>query len=124
MLRRPPRSTRTDTLFPYTTLFRSQGRRTAPLRRRERPRAPHEVDRTPRTLAAGHHHSRRHAGVRTPPASGREAAGLAHSAGLGPNRGLGPPDPTAGRAGRENDAPAPLTAGCCTAVSGTERTPS
>src|SRR3546814_15510664 len=27
MLRRPPRSTRTDTLFPYTTLFRSgQGR--------------------------------------------------------------------------------------------------
>src|SRR3546814_10312875 len=24
MLRRPPRSTRTDTLFPYTTLFRSQ----------------------------------------------------------------------------------------------------
>src|SRR3546814_2905656 len=41
MIRRPPRSTRTDTLFPYTTLFRSkdgQGRnrarpaaRTAPL---------------------------------------------------------------------------------------------
>src|SRR3546814_1170828 len=30
MIRRPPRSTRTDTLFPYTTLFRSgrqQGRR-------------------------------------------------------------------------------------------------
>src|SRR3546814_2296693 len=25
MLRRPPRSTRTDTLFPYTTLFRSVG---------------------------------------------------------------------------------------------------
>src|SRR3546814_16850416 len=24
MVRRPPRSTRTDTLFPYTTLFRSQ----------------------------------------------------------------------------------------------------
>src|SRR3546814_9791161 len=24
MTRRPPRSTRTDTLFPYTTLFRSQ----------------------------------------------------------------------------------------------------
>src|SRR3546814_8613664 len=29
MIRRPPRSTRTDTLFPYTTLFRS----TAPVRR-------------------------------------------------------------------------------------------
>src|SRR3546814_16955608 len=25
MRRRPPRSTRTDTLFPYTTLFRSDG---------------------------------------------------------------------------------------------------
>src|SRR3546814_2318109 len=25
MIRRPPRSTRTHTLFPYTTLFRSQG---------------------------------------------------------------------------------------------------
>src|SRR3546814_2769506 len=35
MIRRPPRSTRTDTLFPYTTLFRSPGDR-AP---RRRPRA-------------------------------------------------------------------------------------
>src|SRR3546814_7307634 len=26
MIRRPPRSTRTDTLFPYTTLFRSSDR--------------------------------------------------------------------------------------------------
>src|SRR3546814_5999458 len=26
MIRRPPRSTRTDTLFPYTTLFRSEKR--------------------------------------------------------------------------------------------------
>src|SRR3546814_3089615 len=31
MIRRPPRSTRTDTLFPYTTLFRS------PRRARPRP---------------------------------------------------------------------------------------
>src|SRR3546814_20503808 len=29
MVRRPPRSTRTDTLFPYTTLFRSDAYRTA-----------------------------------------------------------------------------------------------
>src|SRR3546814_8689179 len=29
MIRRPPRSTRTDTLFPYTTLFRSRGQRRA-----------------------------------------------------------------------------------------------
>src|SRR3546814_16491372 len=27
MIRRPPRSTRTDTLFPYTTLFRSHDQR-------------------------------------------------------------------------------------------------
>src|SRR3546814_2422241 len=27
MIRRPPRSTRTDTLFPYTTLFRSRSER-------------------------------------------------------------------------------------------------
>src|SRR3546814_9902398 len=32
MIRRPPRSTRTDTLFPYTTLFRSP----APAHRRRR----------------------------------------------------------------------------------------
>src|SRR3546814_4496295 len=33
MIRRPPRSTRTDTLFPYTTLFRSRFRRPARRRR-------------------------------------------------------------------------------------------
>src|SRR3546814_12216726 len=32
MIPRPPRSTRTDTLFPYTTLFRSQGERRAACR--------------------------------------------------------------------------------------------
>src|SRR3546814_19334275 len=30
MIRRPPRSTRTDTLFPYTTLLRSVQKGTAP----------------------------------------------------------------------------------------------
>src|SRR3546814_8617389 len=30
MIRRPPRSSRTDTLFPYTTLFRSPDRATPP----------------------------------------------------------------------------------------------
>src|SRR3546814_6148236 len=36
MIRRPPVSTRTDTLFPYTTLFRSGGgRRTRPDRRQK-----------------------------------------------------------------------------------------
>src|SRR3546814_17565840 len=33
MILRPPRSTRTDTLFPYTTLFRSPGPRRRQLRR-------------------------------------------------------------------------------------------
>src|SRR3546814_16117278 len=33
MIRRPPRSTRTDTLFPYTTLFRSLGLRGVVIRR-------------------------------------------------------------------------------------------
>src|SRR3546814_4485093 len=32
MIRRPPRSTRTDTLFPYTTLFRSRSSECSPLR--------------------------------------------------------------------------------------------
>src|SRR3546814_16887392 len=44
MIRRPPRSTRTDTLFPYTTLFRSPGRQA----RRRRPAARlqgHRADR-------------------------------------------------------------------------------
>src|SRR3546814_13906468 len=31
MIRRPPISTRTDTLFPYTTLFRSRARGSAPV---------------------------------------------------------------------------------------------
>src|SRR3546814_4781084 len=35
MIRRPPRSTRTDTLFPYTTLFRS--RASPPASRSSRP---------------------------------------------------------------------------------------
>src|SRR3546814_17724218 len=30
MIRRPPRSTRTDTLFPYTTLFRSPAKHSPP----------------------------------------------------------------------------------------------
>src|SRR3546814_6051106 len=43
MIRRPPRSTRTDTLFPYTTLFRSAGRSPPP------PPSPHKA--APRSAA-------------------------------------------------------------------------
>src|SRR3546814_6380563 len=42
MIRRPPRSTRTDTLFPYTTLFRSKG-----LERREHAGARRVAERMP-----------------------------------------------------------------------------
>src|SRR3546814_8021957 len=38
MIRRPPRSTRTDTLFPYTTLSRSGARAFGEGRRRQRDR--------------------------------------------------------------------------------------
>src|SRR3546814_3998857 len=44
MRRRPPRSTRTDTLFPYTTLFRSA--RLHPVRGK-RVRDPHDRQRRP-----------------------------------------------------------------------------
>src|SRR3546814_7059321 len=40
MIRRPPRSTRTDTLFPYTTLFRSGRRARSPARRQHDTRSP------------------------------------------------------------------------------------
>src|SRR3546814_5968536 len=46
MIRRPPRSTRTDTLFPYTTLFRS------PLARRLRARLI-DPDPAPRLAVGG-----------------------------------------------------------------------
>src|SRR3546814_7891951 len=39
MIRRPPRSTRTDTLFPYTTLFRSSSTRKSASGRWRRPSA-------------------------------------------------------------------------------------
>src|SRR3546814_5439418 len=41
MIRRPPRSTRTDTLFPYTPLFRSEPAPSHPDRPRCPPEAPH-----------------------------------------------------------------------------------
>src|SRR3546814_20564037 len=43
MIRRPPRSTRTDTLFPYTTLFRSH-RRVESIPERPRPRLDRDLE--------------------------------------------------------------------------------
>src|SRR3546814_2210644 len=48
MIRRPPRSTRTDTLFPYTTLFRSLGQAVGP-RQRELDGAVHALRRRRRS---------------------------------------------------------------------------
>src|SRR3546814_7348127 len=45
MIRRPPRSTRTDTLFPYTTLFRS-------LSKTEQAAFQHWLDDDPRNVDA------------------------------------------------------------------------
>src|SRR3546814_2276909 len=56
MIRRPPRSTRTDTLFPYTTLFRSLR-----LRRRHPRHADHARRGKGRDHARGLH--RRHPGL-------------------------------------------------------------
>src|SRR3546814_13863568 len=85
MIQRPPRSTRTDTLFPYTTLFRS----TADLRNRpddgDDPHGRRRLDETPDVslLHAGgkaqrHANPRRQAGRRRRPAAlrPRPAAGL------------------------------------------------
>src|SRR3546814_5947314 len=43
MIRRPPRSTRTDTLFPYTTLFRSTSDRNSRLRSPSRNPVVHQA---------------------------------------------------------------------------------
>src|SRR3546814_14434442 len=53
MIRRPPRSTRTDTLFPYTTLFRSLA---AVQRAEELDAGVHRLVAQPLPLRARHHH--------------------------------------------------------------------
>src|SRR3546814_6054741 len=54
MIRRPPRSTRTDTLFPYTTLFRSDAVAQAPGAARRRARHPPPAPRTELWIATFH----------------------------------------------------------------------
>src|SRR3546814_20653084 len=44
MIRRPPRSTRTDTLFPYTTLFRSGFKKRPAFLQRAQAVEPHGVE--------------------------------------------------------------------------------
>src|SRR3546814_18069957 len=84
MIRRPPRSTRTDTLFPYTTLFRSVGLVIAEQRRgqckrdqAERRRCRHDAarhEKSPYPLPEGRRVSRAGAaGHRSIPLSFRSA---------------------------------------------------
>src|SRR3546814_19013704 len=99
MIRRPPRSTRTDTLFPYTTLFRS------------RDGARWRVRTAPRSALRGHRDGGVVGAVADAPARLRgeelrphradarravhEAIGVRPSAGAGhavPRRGRGGPD--------------------------------
>src|SRR3546814_16018724 len=63
MILRPPRSTRTDTLFPYTTLFRSHGNAPPPNHPCSRPQSRASDVRIPRvsssspplSITVGHH---------------------------------------------------------------------
>src|SRR3546814_20051882 len=88
MIRRPPRSTRTDTLFPYTTLFRSpkvvegHGRSRVTYKGQETPRVPLH-----------------HASHGPPPPVGEE-------------RPLPPPKPTSPSGNRFNRATPPCRAPC------------
>src|SRR3546814_20364166 len=65
MIRRPPRSTRTDSLYPYTTLFRSQttaeehnANSTLPSRKQESPKnsSARLSSRTAQDQSDGHPH--------------------------------------------------------------------
>src|SRR3546814_4853032 len=64
MIRRPPRSTRTDTLFPYTTLFRSRHHRRQPQVRSDRtpPPSAHRSVATHGTVPRSVEIGTRHAG--------------------------------------------------------------
>src|SRR3546814_21077343 len=78
MIRRPPRSTRTDTLFPYTTLFRSDGQTLCRGGSRNRLwRELHRMVRRRGQASLWRHHPRTRAGqtaVRAAPA-GRRGGG-------------------------------------------------
>src|SRR3546814_12020404 len=80
MIRRPPRSTRTDTLFPYTTLFRSVepagDASGSGSRRPVGPSAPHHRRRRRRR---GSRHAGRQQAARRPEGRGGEGSGLRRS---------------------------------------------
>src|SRR3546814_16464906 len=88
MIGRPPRSTRTDTLFPYTTLFRSFAVRADQRRRRRGAGDPRPGDAgasAAELSPAGQHRDHRggaggsgavRGGLRPPPAGARSGSGI------------------------------------------------
>src|SRR3546814_20451608 len=85
MIRRPPRSTRTDTLFPYTTLFRSGARA---VREAPRPAAEGPADRHPAALGRG--------GIALPLPRQPARHGAGPAVAVGEAAGLRPPAQPAG----------------------------
>src|SRR3546814_20914660 len=87
MIRRPPISTRTDTLFPYTTLFRSAQPGDASGHRRWQPRAGPRLSGRARLAEAA---ERRPGGglraLRCPRTPGLSRAGAEGEIGSGPGR--------------------------------------
>src|SRR3546814_4574221 len=107
MIRRPPRSTRTDTLFPYTTLFRSDGEARQPSVQADArvgrllARRPEERDAEPHLR---HRLAQPEAARRAPPPDGGGRQARPSQAG----RRDGPVPPSAGGARQRLLAPARL----------------
>src|SRR3546814_424005 len=106
MIRRPPRSTRTDTLFPYTTLFRSR---------------QHLHARDPGCARRAGHRARLGRAGRRPAGLGNPGAGLRCHPGQSPRllaaapegRCTGRSRPRGGLAGRIEGGLAAVTGRCC-----------
>src|SRR3546814_19703386 len=111
MIRRPPRSTRTDTLFPYTTLFRS------PVIEDDVDRLDAVADRDRDLARLGLEVEQRDVGIARESAAvvpvGTVALGVvAHGDGIGARLGHGDADPhRAGAGDRQVDAAQPLALG-------------
>src|SRR3546814_7616773 len=88
MITRPPRSTRTDTLFPYTTLFRS--RYATGRIGRVRPHPPHPISTVSLCRRDGEPGQLRNKIARKPPSGTFALAARAHRA-IGGGMSLFPP---------------------------------
>src|SRR3546814_18543195 len=91
MIRRPPRSTRTDTLFPYTTLFRSHDVPHSPPGPAHAVPGSAGVQRDPWRRQGGGGGHRAPAAQLRPPGDGRLGARLTYSEGYATRRDRRPP---------------------------------